>query len=202
MYCASCGKSMPDGSAFCPGCGKSTVAAAAQRKATTRPDPLRILGAVVIVLGALFLFAYIFSNAKKNQLDSAGVMKAVLAVRRPVTDKIFSGNIQVGAGQYQSWTLTISKEMANAQLLGSFHASGGSGNDIQALVAPPDEFENWINGHQAKVYYSTEKATNGRIDLRLAPGTYIIAFSNRFSPITNKEVTADLELHYLKSYPP
>jgi predicted nucleic acid-binding Zn ribbon protein len=199
MFCASCGKSIPDGSAFCPGCGKSITDAPSQSKKTHPLEVLwKIFGAAVIILGAIFFLIWNFSNKNTPPLGSTGGIRSVLPARQPVTQKIFSGVLPVGAGQYQSWTLTISQEMANAQLVGSFHASGGSGNDIQAVVADPAEFENWINGHQARAYYSTEKTTDGQINLRLPPGTYIVAFSNRFSAFTNKEVTADLELRYLR----
>ena len=208
MYCVYCGKTIPDGSAFCPQCGRSTTSAPSQVKAANRNLLARlealwkILGALVIIFGALFFFAYIYlqstHNVNKNRPDLANPINAILPTHQPVTEKIFQGEMVVKAGQYRFWSLPIPQEMANAQLLGSFHASGGSGNDIQAVVAEPREFENWINGHEARVYYSTGKITNGRIELRLARGTYIIAFSNKFSPVTDKELTADLELHYLK----
>lgn len=164
----------------------------------------KAFGATVIILGGLFCFAYF--NANKNtppRGSPVGVRPAspagsVTPVRQPVTQEIFSGIAPIGAGQYQSWTLTIPPEMGSAQLVGSFHAAGGSGNDIMAIVTDASDFDNWINGHQARAYYSTDRTTEGRIDLRLGPGTYIIAFSNRFSRMTSKEVSANLELHYLR----
>ena len=201
IYCPDCGKNIPDGSAFCPGCGRFTTGGPSQRKAT---GPLKVLWkifvALVVVCGALFLFAYISSNAKKNGLDSEGVTKAVLALPALVMEKVFSGDIVVGAGQYQFKTFTLYPEMTKAELSGSFHASGGSGNDIQAVVATSSEFENWVNGHPAKVYYSSDKTTNGQIDVRLGPGTYVVAFSNRFSAITAKVVTAEIALRYWRPY--
>lgn len=192
---------MPDGSAFCPGCGKPAAYTPSQSKKTNPLEVLwKIFGAAVIILGGLFFFAYFNANKDTPPLGSPGGVgvRSVLPVRQPVTQKIFSGSIPVGAGQYQTWTLTIAPEMTNAQLVGSFRAVGGSGNDIQAVVADPGEFDNWINGHQARAYYSTERTTEGQINLRLGPGTYIIAFSNRFSAFTGKEVAADLELRYLR----
>jgi hypothetical protein len=201
MYCPNCGKSIPDGSAFCPGCGKPATGAPAQKKTANPLGVLwKIFVAVVVVCGALFLFAYISVNTKKNALDSGGVMKAVLGVPAPVTEKVLSGNISIGPGQYQFKTFTIYPEMTKAELSGSFHASGGSGNDIQAVVATSSEFENWINGHQARVYYSAQKVTNGQMDVHLAPGTYVIAFSNKFSLLAEKEVTAEITLHYWRPY--
>jgi len=190
---------MPDGSAFCPGCGRSVTSAPSQGKATHSLEVLwKVFGAAVIILGAVFFLIWNFSNKNTPPLGSTGGIRSVLPVRQPMTEKIFSGVMPVGAGQYRSWALTISPEMTNAQLVGSFRATGGSGNDIQAVVTDSDDFDNWINGHQARAYYSTERTTNGRIDLHLPPGTYIIAFSNRFSRITSKEVSAELELRYLR----
>jgi hypothetical protein len=204
MYCASCGKTTPDGSAFCPSCGRASSFTPVQSKATNPLEALwKVFGAAVIILGGLFLFAYFNANKNTPPLGSTGGVRSGVVipgvpVRQPVTQKIFSGVIPIGAGQYQTWTLTIPPEMGNAQLVGSFRAAGGSGNDIQAVVADPGEFDNWINGHQARAYYSTERTTEGQIDLRLDPGTYVIAFSNRFSRLTTKEVSANLELRYLK----
>jgi predicted nucleic acid-binding Zn ribbon protein len=200
MYCASCGKSIPEGSAFCPTCGKASSFTPTGK--TTNPLGIlwRLFVALIVVCGALFLFAYISNSAKKKGLDSAGAMRAVLAAPTPANEKVFSGDISIGPGQYQSRTFTIYPEMTQVQLSGSFHAVGGSGNDIQAVVTTSTEFENWINNHPTKVYYSTEKVTAGQMDVRLGPGTYVVAFSNKFSLLTKKEVTADITLHYLHPY--
>jgi predicted nucleic acid-binding Zn ribbon protein len=201
MYCPLCGKSILDGSSFCSHCGKPINAPPVAAKKSNPLGALwKLFVALILVCGALFLFAYISSSAKKNKLDSAGVMRAILAVPAPVTENVFSGDISIGPGQYQSRTFTIYPEMTQAQLSGSFHAAGGSGNDIQAVVTTSTEFENWINNHPTKVYYSTEKVTAGQIDVRLGPGTYVVAFSNKFSLLTEKEVTADITLHYLRPY--
>jgi hypothetical protein len=190
---------MPDGSAFCPGCGRGASFTPVQGKATNPLETLwKAFGAAVIILGAILFLVWNFSNKNTPPLGSAGGIRSVLPIRQPVVQKIFSGDIPVGAGQYQSWTLTISPEMTNAQLVGSFRAAGGSGSDVQAVVTDPDDFENWINGHQSRAYYSTERTTSGQINLHLAPGTYIIALSNRFSAFTNKEVAVDLELRYMR----
>jgi hypothetical protein len=66
------------------------------------------------------------------------------------------------------------------------------------VIASPPEFENWINGHQAQLYYSTDKVTNGTIDRLLPPGDYTLAFDNRFSAFSRKEVTGEITLTYLQ----
>ena len=68
---------------------------------------------------------------------------------------------------------------------GEFHASGGSGNDIEAIVAEWGECENWINGHQARVLYQSGKVTNGAIDVPISrDGTYCLLFSNRMALVS------------------
>ena len=42
--------------------------------------------------------------------------------------------------------------MLEPTITGNFNASGGSGNDIQAIIADEMNFTNWINGHQAGVF--------------------------------------------------
>lgn len=198
MYCSSCGKSVPDGSAFCLHCGKET---GPSRARTSGSNPSKTLwktaAAIVIVLGAVFILARIYSSSVASQYSSSSnPIQAVL--HPPVVTTIFSGELVVKAGQYRFWTVSISPQMANAQLYGSFHASGGSGNDIQAVIADESEFENWKNEHQARAYYSTGKTTNGQFSVRLPPGTYVVAFSNAFSILTDKEVSAQIHLRYLK----
>jgi len=87
--------------------------------------------------------------------------------------------------------------MRDAHIVGKFTASGGPGNDIAAVLASEDEFINWTNGHSAKVFYSTEgKKTTDQLDVPLAPGNYIFAFSNRYSTFTDKYVMAEIALEY------
>ena len=201
MYCPHCGKSILDGSVFCSFCAKPTAAAPVTAKKSSPLDSaLRIFGAVAIIIVAVILYAYISRSIKKNTVSSADLTKAVLAVPAPVTETLLSGDIVVKAGQCQFWTFTIYPEMAKAHLSGSFHASGGAGNDIQAVIATSSEFENWLNGHPARVYYSTEKVTNGQIDVRLVPGTYTIGFSNKFSAVTDKDVRTEIKVQYLRAY--
>jgi hypothetical protein len=185
MYCPGCGKTIPENSAFCPGCGKPTVATPVIPAPTKKPgyldSTLRIVGAVaLIILGLILVGVYLNSR------------------HAPITEKVFTGQMVVKAGQKRFWKLTLTPRMSNIQLVGSFHAQGGTGNDIQAIIASEAEYENWKNGHRANVYYSTDRTTNGQFNVHLAPGTYVVAFNNDFSMFADKEVTADIELHYMK----
>jgi hypothetical protein len=119
------------------------------------------------------------------------------AATRLVSIGLPERDFTVPAGRYVTWTFTVPPDASNATLRGSYHASGGEGSDIIAGVASPSDFENWVHGHQSKVYYeSPGQVTNGSIDLQLAPGTYEVGFSNRFSIVTDKHVSADVTLQY------
>lgn len=118
----------------------------------------------------------------------------------PVSEKIATGQITVKSGGSIPFRVQITPEMRDAHIVGKFTASGGPKNDITAVLASEDEFTNWNNGHSAKVYYSTDgRKTTDQLDVSLAPGTYIFAFSNRFSTSTDKYVMADIELDYSRS---
>jgi hypothetical protein len=81
---------------------------------------------------------------------------------------------------------------------GFFRASGGTGNDIQVVIACPAEFQSFINGKQAQVYYVTGKATGEAINVEnLPPGDYVLAFNNKFSALSRKQVTAVVTLTYI-----
>ncbi|HEV3483599.1 MAG TPA: hypothetical protein VGR97_14870 [Candidatus Acidoferrales bacterium] len=116
------------------------------------------------------------------------------SVRIPLLD---TGHIVINPQGYMGRNITVTDSMRNAQIVGSFHAFGGSGNDIQAVLATPDQWENWINGHQAQVLYATPgPTTNGEINVRLEPGSYILGFSNKNAIVSRKEVTGDIALEY------
>jgi hypothetical protein len=118
----------------------------------------------------------------------------------PVSEKIATGQITVKSGGSIPFRVQITPDMRDAHIVGKFTASGGSKNDITAVLASEDEFPNWNNGHSATVYYSTDgRKTTDQLDVSLAPGTYIFAFSNKFSTSTDKYVMADIELDYSRS---
>ena len=117
----------------------------------------------------------------------------------PVTkfSPIVSGNVVVPPQRIQYFKFVVPQVAQNAKVKGSFHAFGGAGNDIEAAIMTPFEFENWSNGHEAHVYYNSGKITNGQIEVDgLPPGLYILAFSNRFALVSRKEVTVQVSLSY------
>jgi hypothetical protein len=103
----------------------------------------------------------------------------------------------VKAGGFVQYPIHVTPEMRGAHVAGTYNVSGGQGNDIDAVLSGADEFSNWINGHQAHGYYfSNGKKTTDRFDVKLQPGDYILAFSNKFSTFTDKQVFLEVNLKY------
>ncbi len=197
MFCPACSKEIPDASTFCLHCGKPTTATPAPPPKKNVSSWALVLVAAVAVVTIIAVF-YRYESARSPASPTSISTTRQTLVLVPVTKTIASGQLTIKAGHYLTYKITIDPvTMQNAQIVGSFRASGGAGNDIQVVLAGEDEFENWINGHKALVYYSTEKITNGRFDVPLTrPGTYILGLSNTFSTLSDKLVFVDIELRY------
>ena len=119
---------------------------------------------------------------------------ALCRCARHVPEPLFNGSEVVKAGAIYYIHFTVG---GPARVSGRIEASGGSGNDIQAVLATADEFQNWENGHQARVLFQTDKTTVATIDVPISKaGTYYLGFSNRFSTLTDKTITGNVVLYH------
>ena len=118
----------------------------------------------------------------------------------PITQKIASGRVLVKPSDRVEYHIDITPQMFNAQVIGSFTAYGGETNTVLAALMPSTEYANWITGHDAKAYYSSEgQKSEDRFAVRLDPGQYSFAISNRVSKKALKFVYLDVELIYYKA---
>lgn len=100
----------------------------------------------------------------------------------------------VKAGDARFWNFHVGGYGAN--VVGRFRAEGGGGNDIICLILDGDSFENWRNGHPVRTYYNSGKITVANIRARLPEGDYVLVFSNTFSSVSNKAVSANVEMRW------
>lgn len=100
----------------------------------------------------------------------------------------------VKAGDAKYWNFRVGSSGAN--IVGRFRAEGGSGNDIKCLILDADSFENWRNGHRVRTYYNSEKITVANININLPEGDFVLVFDNTFSGLSNKAVTANVEMKW------
>ena len=173
-----------------------------------------ILGiAAVLVIGFLAIINTSTSRSKGTS-DSAAplalasskpapepVPEPVLKTRYvPVSQKIATGQIIVKAHGFVQYRITIDADMIEPEVVGTFNASGGTGNDITAVIADEMNYTNWINGHESKVFWGTQgKQTTGNFSVRLRPGQYYLVFSNKFSSFTDKQVFLEVDLNHKKA---
>lgn len=145
------------------------------------------IGVIIYVLGHISL--------PTQGTPKTGSLPSLL---RPFSQPLLQGSVDVPPLRYHYWKFEVSDTMLNARVIGPFHASGGFGNDIEAVLAEWSQCENWMNGHQARVLYQSGKVTNGVLDTPVPQaGTYCLAFSNTMGLISSKTVSGDVALRYL-----
>ena len=108
--------------------------------------------------------------------------------QRSTCQEIANGSVTVNANNYSYYGFTILPGARDASVEGHFSAVGGSGNDIEVYVFSEDDFANWKNHHQSRVFYQSGKVTQGHINAQLgsAPGTYYLVLNNQFSLLAPK----------------
>lgn len=181
---------------------------AATAAPVSTPEPPRRKSHIGLLLGILAIVAVVAvilvnSNSTRSTDSDGSTPRAARAASPPsiryvpVSQSIASGQVVVKASGYVQYRIQITPDMREARISGSFNASGGSGNDVSAVIASESEYTNWINGHEARVYYSTQgKKTTDTFDVRLGPGTYYFAVSNKFSAFSDKYVFLNADLKY------
>jgi hypothetical protein len=119
---------------------------------------------------------------------------------QPHSVSLTNGALTVNANSFSWYTFTVPPNATTVAVNGHFTATGGSGNDIIAYIMDEDALANFKNGHEARVYYNSQKVTQATISAVLpnAPATYYLVFDNRFSLLTPKAVQVNATLTYMQ----
>jgi hypothetical protein len=114
------------------------------------------------------------------------------------SEKLVSGEVNVPARRDVRYSIKIdTSKMLEAAVTGWFRALGGSKDDIALVIATEHEFENLINGHEARVLFATDSITAGEFHVSITQsGTYILALNNRFSIFMPRTFIANIDLRY------
>ncbi len=136
----------------------------------------------------------------RSQLEpkTAAALPAGPPPPTPVRQVLVSGSFDVRPNSYSMFPFTVPSGATQVKIRGSFRAFGGAGDDIQIVIGSPSDFDNWIKGGDIDTLYDTGKVSTGTINPgNLAPGDYVLGFSNMFSIFTRRKVTALVTLSYV-----
>lgn len=211
MFCRFCGSALPDVSSFCHSCGKaqtsapppsSTGTATVPAVAPVKPPPPKkksptAVGSFII---GLFLIAGVLWLAMNKPGSDSGSSSPSLRrlVAQPRIEVLSNTEFALSAGQYRYTRFEVPQNAGAVRVEGTFSASGGSGNDIEAYIFSNDDLVNWQNRHPVRTFYNSGRVTQGTLEVSLPPtaGTYYIVFNNSFSLLSAKTVQTSIRLHF------
>jgi hypothetical protein len=155
----------------------------------------------ILVALVVWYLATVFNRQNPyapRQMGSAQPLLPLL--RQPHYVPITNGALTVNANSLAWYTFVVPPNASTVAINGHFTATGGMGNDIIAYITDEDGLANLKNGHDARVFYNSQKVTQSAISAALpnAPGTYYLVFDNRFSLITPKAVQVNATLSYMQ----
>lgn len=177
-FCTNCGEKLSPENNICPKCGLQIKERSGENPAIEKIEMKPRKGRTAFFIIA-FLVMAIF--AVVNSCFSP----------KPTEQTLVDEVISVPAGKHYRSSFSVSR---NAVLIGDYRAFGGSGNDIKVLLMDEDSYINWVNGHQANVFYNSGQITVGKINVSLKPGKYCLILSNDFSMVSGKNVEAHIKL--------
>jgi predicted nucleic acid-binding Zn ribbon protein len=110
---------------------------------------------------------------------------------------LYAGFTSVPAKQLTWKCFSIAASQEDPKVIGRFQAAGGSGNDIQMVVASEDEFTSWRTIHSGTLLYDSGKMTATGVEVPMpGQGRYCAGFSNAFSGFSAKSVNATINLDF------
>jgi len=207
VFCVNRGTETPDGSQFCRKCGHAlgVVSTAGGAAAAVAPAPAPVTATAVAATAKpkgkaiwFFLVVLILLVWWIATSHSPGARQLQQLAKQQHTLVINQQSVTASANGYYYFKLDVPPGSSGAHLQGSFTASGGSGNDIEAYVLSETDFVNWKNGHPAKTFYNSGKVTTGNININLPAevGTCYLVFDNKFSLLSQKNVQVNATLTY------
>ena len=119
-------------------------------------------------------------------------------VAQPRTEVLSNAEFALAAAQYRYTRFEVPQNAGAVRVEGTFSASGGAGNDVEAYIFANDDFVNWQNRHRVHTFYNSGRVTQGTLEVTLPPtaGTYYLVFNNNFSVLSAKTVQTSIRLHF------
>lgn len=190
MICPSCSKEIPDGSAFCNLCGKSTQ----MNSPSTARATGRYLGRLLPILGVLLIAWFVVRIMNESHTTVRQATQAVEAVvRAPISMKDEVINVRAASWQAVGLNLPYNGEL-------DVDLSVVQGNPVDVFMTSSDQLDAMQHGQwaQVKVYqdFNATKTKTYRRKVQLNQGSYYLVLrdtslgilSSRASDISVKVV--------------
>lgn len=159
MFCRFCGSALADESSFCHSCGRAlapvparatTGTAAVPAVVPVKPSPpkTKIPATVGRVAFGVFLIAGVLWWAMSRRASDSGSSSPPTLrqlVAQPRMAVLSNAEFALSASQYRYIRFEVPQNATTVRVEGTFSASGGLRNDVEAYIFSNDDFVNWQN---------------------------------------------------------
>jgi zinc-ribbon domain len=207
MFCSKCGTDHLDDSRFCRKCGQAlgvvstgggAAAVMAPAPAQREKRPASRLRRIPLFIGILVLIFVVGAWVENWRTREALITNQNSQNSQPRLHTQITGGkaFTIPAGSTNSFIFDVPSGAYNVSIKGHFSATGGTGNDIIALLLTADDYENWQNRHPFQTLYNSGQVTQETVNVKLPEdrGKYYFVFNNKFSLLTPKAVQANLTM--------
>lgn len=178
MYCAQCGRQLPDNAAFCSSCGKPTSNAGQDTGAVDkRNTPATKRGVVAyITYGALaaaafaaILLLFISWPSFRHSQDPEAAHRTI---------QLLNGTLVIKPGQVRYYSFTVDSRMMEPHITGWYKVEGDDPRSpLRVAVIDEEDLQAFAEHAPVATYYYKEDNA-AIVDVNLAPGRYRLVFGN------------------------
>ena len=195
--CPYCAEQIQDAAVLCKHCEReipshANAASDATTKTSNRVSTSSVnrrrTAAGILTISLLVVVGAVVINGQSNASPSPSSLVSVVST--PSVFRLGSNQeLKIEPGKVQSYTWDATPDKSRCHLSGHIEVVSGGSRDVQVAVMASDDFQNWLNGHEAKVFFQTDKITAATLDVTTnTVGPLVLAISNGFSVLSEKRV--------------